>query len=48
MPVFMQLGKFSLMLNYTYNIPVALPNEPYEYEPNGFLSVALSYMLYWK
>ncbi|GAB3329464.1 hypothetical protein GCM10027429_05390 [Marivirga atlantica] len=48
MPVFMQVGKFSLMLNYTYNIPMALPNEPYEYEPNGFLSVAVSYMLYWK
>jgi len=48
MPVLMQFGKVNVMLNYTYNLPVALPNEPFEYEPNGFLSVSLSYMLFWK
>ncbi len=48
LPVYAQAGKFNFMLNYTYNIPVSLPGESYKYEPSGFLSVAISYMLYWK
>ncbi|PTB97926.1 hypothetical protein C9994_00435 [Marivirga lumbricoides] len=45
LPVSLNFGKFGFMLNYTHNFPVALPNELYEYDDNGFLSASISYFL---
>jgi hypothetical protein len=47
-PLSLQLGKFNLLLNYTYNIPIGLPGEVNTYEPNGFLSATLSHAIVWK
>ncbi|MGL1887414.1 MAG: hypothetical protein OCD76_12945 [Reichenbachiella sp.] len=44
LPIIFSLTKdLTLMTAYTYNIPVALPNETFEYENNGFLSMSLTY-----
>lgn len=47
-PVSITAGKWNLLLNYTYNMPVALPGEEIEYEANGYFSTSLSYLLYWQ
>jgi hypothetical protein len=47
LPVMMSHGRWTVTLNYTYNIPVALPGEPYEYESNGYFSGSVSYLLNW-
>ena len=44
-PVTFTLGKWSLMCNYTYNIPVTLPGETYEYPASNYFSLSLSYMM---
>jgi hypothetical protein len=46
-PVMLSAGNFSLLVNYTYNVPVALPGEDFVYEPNGYFSTSLSYMMQW-
>jgi hypothetical protein len=48
MPVVMRSGRWSLLMNYTYNVPQALPGETYKYEPSGYFSSSLSYLMYWK
>lgn len=45
LPLSLNFGKLSMMLNYTHNFPVALPNESYEYDDNGFLSASIIYFL---
>jgi hypothetical protein len=47
LPVMFSINRWNLTLNYTYNIPVALPGEMYEYEPNGYFSSSLSYQIHW-
>lgn len=39
--------RWNAFLNYSYNIPVALPGETYEYARTGYFSLALSYTLIW-
>jgi hypothetical protein len=46
-PVIFNLRKFSLTLNYTYNIPVALPGEMFHYQPNGYFSASITYQMQW-
>ena len=43
MPVNVYINQFSLMLSYTYNIPVALPGETIDLQNTGYLSVGISY-----
>lgn len=43
LPISISFDSFNLMITYTHNFPVALPNETVEYEDNGFLSLSLSY-----
>lgn len=47
LPVILSKGRWSLMLAYTYNIPVALPKEDFEYPASGFFSASLSYTVIW-
>jgi hypothetical protein len=46
-PVIIRAGKFSLLLNYTYNKPQPLPGENFTYDSNSFFSSSLSYMISW-
>ncbi len=46
MPVSLNFKHFSVMLNYTHNFPIALPNETIQYEKNGFLSASISYIFF--
>ncbi len=41
MPVIFTVKKISLMVNYTLNLPVALPNEELDTSLNNFLSTTL-------
>lgn len=46
LPVVAQLGDhFTLLMSYTYSIPVSLPNESTALENNGFFSLSLAYKL---
>jgi|GEM_PF-1823519 len=47
LPVVVRSGRFSLLLNYTFNQPQALPGENYSYDSNSFFSSSLSYMFSW-
>jgi hypothetical protein len=47
LPVIISAGKLNLTLNYSYNIPVALPGETFKYAPNGYFSTSLSYLFQW-
>jgi hypothetical protein len=47
LPVMLSIDRWTLTLNYTYNIPVALAGEVYEYEPNGYFSSSFSYLIHW-
>jgi hypothetical protein len=47
LPVVVRSGRFSLLLNYTFNQPQALPGENYSYDSNSFFSSSLSYMISW-
>jgi hypothetical protein len=46
-PVIVRAGKFSLLMNYTYNQPQALPGENFDYEASQFFSSSLSYLITW-
>jgi hypothetical protein len=46
-PVIVRARNFSLLLNYTYNMPQSLPGETYTYEPNGYFSSSISYLFSW-
>lgn len=46
-PVIIRAGAFSLLLNYTYNLPQSLPGENYSYPPSGFFSSSLAYTISW-
>jgi hypothetical protein len=46
-PVLIRKSKFTLLLNYTYNMPQALPGETATYPASGYFSTSLSYMLSW-
>lgn len=46
-PVIVRAGKFSLLVNYTYNLPQSLPGETVEFNPTGYFSTSLSYMINW-
>jgi hypothetical protein len=48
LPVVVRSGRWSLLVNYTYNVPQALPGETYTYDPSGYFSSSLSYLIYWK
>jgi hypothetical protein len=48
LPVIMRSGRWSLLLNYTYNVPQPLPGETFEYDPSGYFSTSLSYLFYWR
>lgn len=48
LPVSFQVGKLNILLNYTYNIPISLPKEQFSYDPNGYFSASVSYMLFWQ
>ncbi|MEM8895648.1 MAG: hypothetical protein AAGC88_13785, partial [Bacteroidota bacterium] len=43
MPVSLYIGQFSILLSYTYNIPVALPGESIDLQNTGYLSAGISY-----
>lgn len=45
LPVVFRSGRFSLLVNYTYNVPRALPGESFTYSPSGFFSTTLSWLL---
>ena len=38
---------WNLYLNYTYNFPIALPGEDFEYPRNDYISISLMYTLLW-
>jgi hypothetical protein len=42
-PVSFYIDNFSVMMSYTYNIPVALPGESTDLNNTGYLSVGISY-----
>ncbi|UXP30889.1 hypothetical protein N6H18_11050 [Reichenbachiella agarivorans] len=43
-PVIFSINRhWTLITSYTYNMPVSLPNETYQLENNGFLSLSLAY-----
>jgi hypothetical protein len=44
-PILMTHGQWTFSLNYTYNIPISLPGEDFEYDPNGYFSASLGYLL---
>jgi hypothetical protein len=46
-PVIVRAGKFSLLMNYTWNKPHALPGEDFTFESNSYFSSSLSYMISW-
>ncbi len=46
-PVALTVDRWTITLGYTYNIPVALPGEYYEYEPDGYFSSSVSYTIQW-
>jgi hypothetical protein len=46
LPLSINFRHFSVMVNYTHNFPVALPNETIQYDDNGFFSASISYMLF--
>jgi hypothetical protein len=46
-PVMMTMDRWTITLGYTYNVPVALPGEYYDYEPNGYFSSSVSYTIQW-
>lgn len=47
-PVVFRMGKFTTIANYTYNLPQSLPGESYEYDPTGYLSISVSYLVTWR
>ncbi len=47
LPVIIRMGSVSLLLNYTYNLPHALPGEDYAYDPSGYFSASLTWSLSW-
>jgi hypothetical protein len=47
LPVLIRKGRFTLLLNYTYNMPQALPGESAAYPASGYFSTSLSYMYSW-
>ena len=47
LPVVFRAKRWSLLLNYTYNVPQSLPGETFTYEPSGYFSSSLSYLVYW-
>jgi hypothetical protein len=47
LPVVVRSGRLSLLLNYTFNQPQALPGENYSYDSNSFFSSSVSYMFSW-
>jgi hypothetical protein len=46
-PVIVRAGKFSLLINYTYNQPQTLPGENFNYEASHYFSSSLSYLITW-
>lgn len=47
LPVIIRSGNFSLLLNYTFNQPQALPGETYTYDSNNYFSASVSYLMSW-
>lgn len=47
LPVTLSFAKWTATLNYTYNVPVALPGESFNYPPNGFFSTSVSHSIQW-
>lgn len=47
LPVIIRIKRLSLLMNYTYNQPQALPGETYDFDSNSFFSSSLSYMFSW-
>lgn len=48
LPVYFTKKQFTLALSYHLNIPVSLPGEDIEYDPNSYFSVSLLYNLIFK
>ena len=46
LPVNISFSSLNLMIAYQHNFPVPLPNEMFEYNSNGFLSLSLSYFIF--
>lgn len=44
-PITFTVGKWSMLCNYTYSIPIALPGETFDYPASNYFSLSLSYML---
>lgn len=44
-PVMVRVGKFNILLNYTWNQPQALPGETFTFQSNSFFSASISYLL---
>ncbi len=42
-PVYLYINDFTVALSYNYNIPVALPGENLDLDPNSYVGVALLY-----
>jgi hypothetical protein len=47
LPVVIRAGKFSLLLNYTWNQPQALPGEEFTFDSSSYFSSSLTYMISW-
>ncbi len=47
-PVYMYIGKFTVMASYSINFPVALPGENIDLTPNSYFGATLIYNFYFK
>ena len=47
-PVYMYMGKFTVMMSYIINFPVALPGENIDLTPNSYFGATLIYNLHFK
>ena len=48
LPVSFTIKNLSIMLSYSYSIPIALPGEEFELDPIGYFGTTLSYRIPFK
>ncbi len=48
LPVFFTIDRFSISINYSYNIPYSLPGEVFEFDPIGYLGTSITYRIPFK
>ncbi len=47
-PIYFTINNFTVGISYSLNIPVSLPGETIDYEPNSYFNVSLIYNLFFK